>query len=188
MAIAGCHSSGILQAGQIGLLIWLQRDSSCCMCTLKRFAKHYLVNHVDRRSSPYMFAFVDVFKHRQQVCVAPMVSNGQFCKELQFTLFSRGTGVKPQITMWFRPKLLHIQLVDAVGKATRIRPERQSAGEGIKWSGDLGSGGLILHSLIQDSAMPLMPWDYQQIFCGQTCRCRFLRLQQIASITTQIST
>jgi hypothetical protein len=113
------------------------------MCILKWFTKHYLVNHVDRRSSPYILAFVHVFKHRQQVCVAPMVSKGQIRKELQITLFSRGTGVQPQVTTWFRPKLLHIQLVDAVGKATRISPERQSARLGKGLSGLVNLGVVV---------------------------------------------
>ena len=90
-----------------------------------------------------MFALVDVFKHRQQVCVAPMVSKGQIHKEFQLTLFGRGAIVKPQVTTWFRPKLLHIQLVDAVGKATWIRPERQSAGLG-KGLSDLENLGMMV--------------------------------------------
>ena len=72
---------------------------------------------------PGMFAAVDVVPHRQEVGIPPCVSHRGLREKLQLRLEGMDFWDNSQVTMNWTPKLLNIELVDAVTQATRVSPQ-----------------------------------------------------------------
>lgn len=72
---------------------------------------------------PGVLAKVDVVPHRQQISIFPYVPHRGSREKVEVTLTKVEFGDNSQITMNWTPKLITIDLVDAVTQARWISPE-----------------------------------------------------------------